>query len=416
MMISAVFAYIDPGTGSMLFTVLLGIIGFLIYFVRVLWVKIKYIFTRGKVDRSKQDKIPILIFAEEKRYWQVFKPLCEEFSRRGTDVVYWTTSPDDPALDSGLEHIKCEYIGSGNKAFAKLNIVNASIVVSTTPGLDVYQWKRSKSADHYIHILHGAYDPASYRMFGITFYDSILLSGQYQADQVRFLEDKLNTKHKETELVGIPYMDELKKRVELLPPRESSGRTVLLAPSWGPNSIFNKYGTKVLEALTGTGYDIIVRPHPQTFVSEAKMIGDIMDRFPESEHLHWDRSSDNFEVLSRADILISDFSGIILDFALAFDRPVIYADITFDPDCYDYYWLDDLPWRIRMLPDIGRQLSGEDLSDIKTLIDSCIDDPRYSEGREKVREETWVYPGEGASRMVDSILAKRDLFLNGETA
>ena len=260
--------YIDPGTGSMLFTVLLGVLGFLLYFVRVMWIKIKFAVTRGKAGKANGSKIPLLIFAEEKRYWQVFEPVCRELDKRGRDFVYWTTSPDDPALDAGLEHMKCEYIGSGNKAYAKLNVVNASVVVATTPGLEVYQWKRSKSVDRYIHLLHGVYDPASYRMFGIAFFDEILLSGPFQVDQVRLLERKMKSKEKVCDIVGVPYLDELKARRDRAKKDEDHPRTILLAPSWGPNSIFNKYATRVLESLIGTGYDVIVRPHPQTFVSE----------------------------------------------------------------------------------------------------------------------------------------------------
>ncbi|MBR6960299.1 MAG: hypothetical protein IKH76_07460, partial [Clostridiales bacterium] len=56
--------YIDPGTGSMLFTVLISIVGFLVYFFRVLWVKVKFVITRGKMDKMDKSKIPLLIFAE----------------------------------------------------------------------------------------------------------------------------------------------------------------------------------------------------------------------------------------------------------------------------------------------------------------------------------------------------------------
>ena len=400
--------YIDPGTGSMLFTVLLGILGFLVYFVRILWIKVKFVLTKGRVDKMKENKIPLLIFAEERRYWQVFKPICEELNRRGVDFYYWTSSQDDPALSADLEHMNAEYIGSGNKAFAKLNVVSASVVVSTTPGLDVYQWKRSKTSDYYIHVLHGVYDPASYRMFGISFFDEILLSGQFQVDQVRFLEEKTGSPRKEAKIVGIPYMDELKKRSDSLPDAPKDNKVILLAPSWGPNSIFNKYGTRVLESLTQTGYDIIVRPHPQSFVSEKEMIEGIMKKYPESDHLKWDRSSDNFESLSKADIIISDFSGVMLDYSLVFDRPVIYAKIDFEPACYDYYWLEDLPWRLKILPDIGVELKEEHLDDIKSLIDSCIDDPRFAEGRKKVRSEAWANIGEGAKYTVDCILERVD--------
>ena len=74
--------------------------------------------TRGKVEQNHREKIPILIFAEDKRYWQMFKPICDEFEKRGIDIVYWTMSPDDPVLNLNYDHIRFEFIGEGNKAYA----------------------------------------------------------------------------------------------------------------------------------------------------------------------------------------------------------------------------------------------------------------------------------------------------------
>ena len=39
--------YIDPGTGSMLFAVLIGVFGAIGYIVRVAWVKIRFKLTRS---------------------------------------------------------------------------------------------------------------------------------------------------------------------------------------------------------------------------------------------------------------------------------------------------------------------------------------------------------------------------------
>jgi len=400
--------YIDPGTGSMLFTVLISIVGFLVYFFRVLWVKIKFAISRGKTDKVDSAKIPLLIFAEAKRYWEVFEPICAELNKRGVDMVYWTTSPDDPVLSQEkYEHLKAEFVGEGNKAYAKLNMVNAAVIVASTPGLGVYQWKRSKFVKHYIHVQHAANDIAGYRMFGTDYFDSILLSGQYQIDEVRELEKKRFLPAKELELVGIPYMDTLRAKIKDNPITDKKNTTVLLAPSWGPNSIFNKFGTKVLDSLiNNTDYDIIVRPHPQSFIADKDMMDGILAKYPESDRLKWDRSSDNFNSLNRADIMISDFSGIIFDFTLAFDKPILYADTEFNPDCYDYYWLDRQPWTLEILPDLGLKLDGENIGDIKSLIDRCLTETKFKAGRDKARSETWVYMGEGAVRTADFIVKK----------
>ena len=44
----------------------------------------------------------------------------------------------------------------------------------------------------------------------------------------------------------------------------------------------------------------------------------------------WNRDNDNFEVLRRADILISDFSGVILIFLWFTISRSFYADTEFD--------------------------------------------------------------------------------------
>lgn len=397
--------YIDPGTGSMLFTILIGVIGASIYSLRMLLIKIRYKISGGKVEVSSS-KIPFLIYSDDKRYWTIFEPICREMDRRGKDVVYWTASADDPALKCSYEHVKAECIGKDNKSFARLNLLNATIVLSTTPGLDVYQWKRSKEVDYYVHIPHAASEIILYRMFGIDYYDAILLSGAYQVQDIRNLERLRGLPKKELVKIGIPYMDKMAARLNEVGPAPEHPRTVLLAPSWGQSAILSVYGGKIIEVLLKTGYHVIIRPHPQSFTSEKEMIDKLMKEYPNSEQLEWNRDTDNFEVLRRSDILISDFSGVIFEFALIYDNPVIYTDPRFDLSPYDAWWLKTPLWTTSALPRIGCQLTEENMTDLKQLIDACLTDPRYAKGRRSVKEETWEHCGEGAERAVEYLLNK----------
>ena len=104
-------------------------------------------------------------------------------------------------------------------------------------------------------------------MFGIDYYDAILLSGQYQVEQVRALEKLRALPAKEIVKVGIPYMDDMLARLHADPPLPEHERTVLLAPSWGESAILKKYGGRIIDTLLATGYHIIIRPHPQSFPS-----------------------------------------------------------------------------------------------------------------------------------------------------
>ena len=405
--------YIDPGTGSMLFTVLLGLVGAAVYSARMLWIKLRFKLSGGKAETDAK-KIPIAIFSDDKRYWSIFDPICRELDKHGVDVVYMTASEDDPGLKNTYEHVKAEFIGAGNKAFTRLNYLNATILFSTTPGLDVYQWKRSKNVDYYIHIFHTAGEVTRYRLFGIDYYDALMIAGEHQARDIRDIEKFRKLPEKELVMVGIPFMDEMAKRLEREGPAPEHPRTVLLAPTWGQSAIFAKHGGGIIDTLLKTGYHVIIRPHPQSFASEKELMDRLMAEYPESEQLEWNRDTDNFYVLRRSDILISDFSGVVFDFSLIYDKPVIYTDPNFDLAPYDAFFLDHPLWTFSALPRIGKELNDENIHDLKGLIDSCIEDSRYQQGRDEVRRETWAHFGEGAVRAADYLMQKYEELTNKE--
>ena len=246
--------YIDPGTGSMLFAILIGAIGVARFVLKGVFVKLKFLFTGGRQTDTDDDTIPLVIFSDDRRYWQTFEPVVRELDSRSFDVRYMTASPDDPALKSSYPHLHAEFIGEGNKAFAKLNFLKATVLLSTTPGLDVYQWKRSRDVRCYVHLPHGANDATTgYRSFGLDFYDAVLLSGKYQETAMRKLEQLRGEAEKEAVLVGVPYMDEMVRRLAACPELPPHPRTVLVAPTWGASSIFSKHGAAFIDALLQTG-------------------------------------------------------------------------------------------------------------------------------------------------------------------
>ena len=405
------FFYIDPGTGSMLFTILIGVLSAAIYAFRDALVKLKFVFSGGNVKRGNDEQIPFVFFTDSKRYWTIFKPLCDEMEKRGEQVLYLTAEEDDPLLNEKYENIQAEYAGAGNKVYARMNMLKADVVLSSTPGLDVYQWKRSRDVKWYAHVLHAANDVTIYRMFGTDYYDAMLLSGEYQIKEVRDLEALRGLPAKEVRLVGLPHMDALRKRLlsaGIVPKHET---TVILAPSWGPSGILSKYGERIIDKLLATGFRLIIRPHPQSFVSEKEMIEALMQKYPDNEQLRWDRNIDNFDALYQSDILISDFSGVIFDYTLVFDKPIICADTSFDDGIYDAWWLPEKAWTFTILDQLGPQLTEENMGNIKELIDQCLTDNRFKEGRDRARAETWVNIGHSIEAIADYLVEKRQSLL-----
>lgn len=408
--------YIDPGTGSMLFAILIGIIGAVNFAFRSAWVKFKFFLSGGKVEADEMDEKPALvIFSDDKRYWNVFEPICRELDSRAFDVQYLTASPDDPALDASYPYVHARFIGEGNAAFAKLNTMKAHVLLSTTPGLDVYQWKRSPEIDCYAHIFHTVGEAQLYRMFGIDYYDAVLSSGTAQTQGVRQLEQLRDLPAKEIVSVGAPYMDAMARRLKEHPASAHDDVTVLLAPTWGESGIFGKYGGKIIQELLDTGCRLVIRPHPQSFISEADMIEKLMAQYPASDRLEWNRDVDNFDVLNRADILISDFSGIIFEFALVYDKPVIYASATIDKAPYDAWWVPSETWTERALPAIGKELEVElEKTSLQSVIDDCLSDPALARSRRELRDEAWCHRGNGTATAADYLMRTCQRFIDAQ--
>lgn len=93
------FLYIDPGTGSMLFSILIGALATVYFISRAAWIKIKFLFTgkKGNIDKSSYR---FVIYNEDIRYWNVFKPVLDAFENHETEVTYFTSCKEDPVFNA----------------------------------------------------------------------------------------------------------------------------------------------------------------------------------------------------------------------------------------------------------------------------------------------------------------------------
>lgn len=401
--------YIDPGTGSMLFSILIGAAATVFFLFRALLLKIKFILS-GKKDGSAQvdsSYKPYVIYNEGNQYWNTFKPVVEEFEARKIPLEYLTSSKNDPVFDQKYNYVKAEFIGEGNSAFAKLNMLSAGVVLMTTPGLQVYQLKRSKNVKHYSHVLHMPNDATTYRLFGLDFFDSVLLTGDYQATDLRYLEEKRGINKKELVTVGCPYLDVYKQNIAEIPAEENHPFTVLVSPSWGDVGLLKKYGEKLLDPLSKTGWRIIVRPHPQSKKSEAEMLERLTARYKDNSNIVWDYERQNIFSLKKSDIMISDFSGIIFDYTFLCDKPVMYVNAGMDLRPYDAYDLDGKElWQYSVLRKFGTELKEEQFANIKEVIQSVSDSKELEEARHAAKAEAWMHEGEAGKNIADFMISK----------
>ena len=396
---SSLFCYIDPGTGSLLFSALFGIIGTLFFLSKALLIKLKTFSFADKINKKENiSKAKIIIYGEDKRYYNVFKPIIEELINLEIPTIYYSSSEDDKIFEIKSDFLKSEFIGTGNKAYAKLNFIEADICLMTTPNLDVFQLKRSKGVKKYVHITHSSAETSTYCLYSLDFFDAVFLNGEHQIRDIRELENKRNTIIKDLYVVGNPYLDELSKMKETITKENNNKKTILIAPSWGMNCLFRRFGEKLLDNIVNSDYNIIIRPHPQSLISDKDIIDKFQNRYKYKNNVEWDFNRVNIYSLSKADIMISDFSGVIFDYAFLFEKPVIIPSFTFDKRGTDAIEIDEEVWTFETIPKISFKLDENNFSNISQIIEDSINNETLKNNILKAKEEAYMYEGQASKR------------------
>jgi len=395
--------YIDPGTGSALFSIIIGIAATVYFLARGLFLKLGIVFFRKKENTQSQYKY--VIYAEDKRYWLFFETILDEFEKRCIEVHYLTTSEDDPIFSSKYNYVKGRFIGKGNKAYAFLNFLSAEFMLTTTPHLDVFQWKRSKNIKHYSHVLHAAGGAVMYNLFSLDYFDSVLLPSETEISEIRFLEQKRNLPEKQLLVIGNAFFDRCSDKIMQMPKEdEQHNFTVLVSPSWGSSALLSVYGEKLLGPLLKTGWRIIVRPHPQSLIVEKSMIDSLTAKYKDNQNIEWDYNHENIYSLSKSDVMISDFSGIIYDFVFLFNKPVIFNFQDINYNRLDAQDLHEEPYFLQSIRKIGIHLDDSFLNNVTESITNLIQNTQIKNYREEIKNAMWQFQGEAGKRAVDFII------------
>jgi CDP-glycerol glycerophosphotransferase (TagB/SpsB family) len=311
----------------MLVYFIMGVFATLLYSIKGFFYKIKAFIVGGKVDKGLRDLegIDVLFYSEGGNYWNVFLPVIEEFEKREIKSAYYTSKENDPALNCDFKYLKKAYIGSDLTAFTILNHLEVKVVVMTTPQLDVMHLKRSKGVGHYSHLIHAPTDALIYKKFAFDYFDSVMCSGKHQIESIRELEERRGLPAKELLETGLTYYDVMyRDRSKYI--KKSEEKTILIAPTWGSNGMLTKFGIEPVEELLKSNYKVILRPHPQMYVSQKDLMEELEEKLAKYETLEIDRKPSGEESMGRANIMISDVSGIIFDFYFIYEKPVVLIE------------------------------------------------------------------------------------------
>ena len=376
-----------------------------------------------KFNKLSLDERLIVFYSEDISSFVHFEQIIHELTEKmGCQICYVTSAKDDPILTSQNKRIKAFYIGLGairTKFFMELK---AEVLVMTMPNLETYFIKRSKVYPvHYVYVFHSIVSTHTiYRKGAFDHFDSIFCVGPHHVEEISATESVYNLKHKNLVKYGYGLLDNLQTNKSMKNQQrctEDGKKKILVAPSWGKNGLLETKGLELVKILLDGGYHVTVRPHPMTIRKWSKTIKAIENEFKSNANFEIEKDVSTFESLYSAYGLISDWSGIAIEYAFACELPVLYIDGSpkINNSSYDKIACEALEITIRNL--IGKVISPNELESLPKIIESTYENiDNFKTKIQEVRDKTVFNLGEsgmnGAQEIVKILHEKKKLGKN----
>ena len=320
-----------------------------------------------KFEDLKQNERDVVFYSENENSMLIFKSLISELTNKhNLNICYVTSSKDESILKKPNNKIKSFFIGDSvvrTKFFLNLK---AKILIMTMPDLETFHIKKSKVYPvHYVYLFHSMVSThLIYRRSAFEHFDSIFCVGNYQLDEIRSTEKLYDLKPKNLIRYGYSHLDNLlekySKRI-LLPKNNENKLHILLAPSWSDDGLFENISEKVIDILLREGYKVTFRPHPMTQKKSKKKIDRITEKFSKNESFLLEQNIFNFDSFLFSDIMITDWSGAALEFAFAFEKPVLFIDVPKKINNPEYEKIPQVPIEVSIREKIGKIILPTDL-------------------------------------------------------
>lgn len=403
------YAYLDPGSGNALIALVLSLAGAAVYFVKSFFYRILALLTGNKVAKTDKSVPDYVIFSEGKAYYLTFKGIIEEFLARRIPFTYLTMDVQDPALEISDRCMHAKYVGSGTMGFGRVEKCRGKILLATTPniGCPGFPLRRPRNIRLMVNVFHAVGELTYLKLGSLDHYDVSFDQGPWVAPRTRIVEEKRHLKAKQLFPIGIPYLDELVKEHQAAPADDHAGSDgkpcILIAPSWGEKNCLKIFGTEFITALLDEGYEVILRPHPQSLKVEADFFGALVSSVKSYPNFQYDTALSGTASMQKASLLISDASAFRFDFAFIYQKPVITLKVpaqdlsSYEASVIGSVWEDPYEGRL------GAVLSENEKNEIPARVKELLGKD-FSEADRKLYAELVSNPGTSAKAAVDKLI------------
>ncbi len=343
-----------------------------------------------KFNNLSDSKRSIVFYAENKASMNHFRTLIFELTERmNFQICYITSVKDDPIFTSTNKNILSFYVGEGTARTKFFLTLRAKILVMDMPDLDTYHIKRSKEYPvHYIYLFHSMFSIHSYlRKGALDNYDTIFCVGPHQVNEIRATEKLYELKPKKIVNYGFGRLDTLLQEKEEFEKSDSNMKDlILITPSYGNENLLEKCGIELIDTLLKSNFRVLLRPHFRILRDSKKLIDSIKDKFGKNPNFIFEDGVIPSKYFHNSICMISDWSGISMEYAFTCERSVIFIDVPkkiLNPDAND---LSLEPIEISLRNKIGHIVSPENIENIPTIIKNFENDvPNFSQQIKEIR-------------------------------
>jgi len=315
----------------------------------------------------------IVVYSENRNYWVHLEPIVQELlADKGVKFCYVSSNSDDPGLEIDSSNCRIFEIGSGVIRDYFFSSLEAGIMVMTMPDIENYQVKRSPSCKHYVYIQHSVASLHSiYREGAFDHYDTIFCAGPHHEKEILALAQHRGISKPNVFPHGYGRLDSLLSGLDVDNEKSTAEiEHVLIGPSWGDSGIIDSSAYKIIDLLLKEGLTVTLRPHPESFKRSKPALDKIMATFESNVNFTMEVGVDGSKSLRESDLLITDWSGISIDYAFAYRKPVLFIDTPQKIQNSDYQYLNIAAFEETIREKIGRVVG---LTEIKHIVNIVKD-------------------------------------------
>ena len=139
-------------------------------------------------------------------------------------------------------------------------------------------------------------------------------------------------------------------------------------------------GLEIIGQLLKQGFKVTLRPHPQTTKLITKVKVDaILEKYRKNPMFFYEDSIAGKDSIHYSDLMISDWSGVAIEYSLGLNKPVIFLDLPKKINNLKYKEINILPFEVLIRDKIGVTVGIKDITPslINTLSPTSEDLTKY---------------------------------------